>query len=120
MLSSPQKLPYAIWMIARKLQHYFMEHPVIVVSEAPLKSILTNPDATGRVSQWAIELGPRGIAYVNGTAIKSQVLPNFLVDWMEAQIPSAPDTSGTWTMYFDGSKRNSGAGASVVLISPQG
>ena len=39
---------------------------------------------------------------------------------MEAQIPSAPDTSGTWTMYFDGSKRNSGAGAGVVLISPQG
>src|SRR3954453_9500167 len=72
MLSSPQKLPYAIWMIARKLQHYFMEHPVIVVSEAPLKSILTNPDATGRVSQWAIELGPKGITYVNRTTIKSQ------------------------------------------------
>src|SRR3954453_1277786 len=115
-----QNLAYAVWMTARKLRHYFMAHPIIVVSEAPLKSILTNPDATGRVSEWAIELGPKGITYVNRTAIKSQVLPDFLVDWMEAQIPSAQDTSGTWTMYFDGSKRNSRAGAGIILISPQG
>ena len=107
-------------MSAHKLRHYFMEHPTIIVTEAPLKNILTNPDATGRVSQWAIELAPRDITYVNRTAIKSQVLPDFLVDWMQAQTPAAPDTSGTWTMYFDGSKRNTGAGAGVVLISPQG
>jgi hypothetical protein len=28
--------------------------------------------------------------------------------------------SSVWTMYFDGSKRIQGAGAGVVLISPQG
>jgi ribonuclease HI len=28
--------------------------------------------------------------------------------------------SGSWTKYFDGSKRSMGAGAGVVLISPQG
>src|SRR3954452_20992243 len=27
--------------------------------------------------------------------------------------------SGSWTIYFDASKRNTGAGADVVLISPQ-
>src|SRR4051794_38139653 len=82
-----QKLAYAVWMTARKLRHYFMAYPIIVIFEAPLKSILTNPNATGRVSQWAIELGPKGITYVNRTAIKYQVPPDFLVDWMEAEIP---------------------------------
>lgn len=53
-----------------------MEHPIIVVSEAPLKNILTNPDATGQVSQWAINLIPRDITYVHRTAIKSQVIPD--------------------------------------------
>jgi hypothetical protein len=114
------KLAYAVWMTARKLRHYFTEHPIIVVIEAPLKNILTNPDATGRVSQWAIELAPHDITYVNRTAIKSQVLPDFFVDWIQSQTPAAPDTSGSWTMYFDGSKRNTDAGAGVVLISPQG
>jgi hypothetical protein len=58
-------------MTARKLRHYFAEHPIIVVTEAPLKNILTNPDATGRVSQWVIELAPHDISYVNRTSIKS-------------------------------------------------
>ena len=71
-------------MIARKLRHYFMEHPIIIISEAPLKNILTNPDATGRVSQWAIELAPQVISYASRNHIKSQLLHDFLVDWMQA------------------------------------
>jgi hypothetical protein len=59
-----------------------VEHPIIIVIEALLKNILTNPDATGRVSQWAIELAPHDISYVNRTASKSQVLPDFFVDWI--------------------------------------
>src|SRR3954464_2136921 len=114
-----QKLAYAVWRTASKLCHYFMEHPIVVVSEAPLKQILTNPNATGRVSQWVINLSPWEITYAHRTAIKSQVLPDFFVDWTEAQLPSLPDMSGSWIMYFDGSKRSTGAGAGVVLISPQ-
>ncbi|KAK1620215.1 hypothetical protein QYE76_025732 [Lolium multiflorum] len=60
-----QKLAYAIWMTSRKLRHYFAEHLIVVVTEAPLKNILTNPDDTGRVPQWAIELAPHDISYVN-------------------------------------------------------
>jgi hypothetical protein len=99
-----QKLAYAVWMTAWKLRYYFAEHPIVVVTEAPLKNIPTNLDATGRVSQWAIELAPLDISYVNRTTIKSQVLPDFFVDWIQSQTPAAPDTSGSWTMYFDGLK----------------
>jgi hypothetical protein len=60
-----QKLAYAVWRTKRKLRHYFAEHPIIIVTEVSLKNILTNPDATGRVSQWAIELAPYAISYVN-------------------------------------------------------
>jgi hypothetical protein len=47
-------------------------------------------------------------------------LYDFFVDWIQSQTPAAPDTSGSWTMYFDGSKRSMGASAGVVLISPHG
>jgi ribonuclease HI len=63
---------------------------------------------------------PHDISYVNQTTIKSQVLPDFFVDWIQSQTSAAPDTSGPWTMYFDSSKRNMGVDAGVVLISPQG
>ena len=42
-----QKLVYAIFMTSRKVSHYFDEHPITVVSSAPLSDILNNPDAIG-------------------------------------------------------------------------
>ena len=51
----------------------------MVVNDAPLGHILNNPDATGRVALWGIELSPRDITYEKRGAIKSQVLPDFLV-----------------------------------------
>jgi ribonuclease HI len=107
-------------MTARKLRHYFSEHPIIVVNEAPLSSILNNPEATGRVSLWGIELSPRDITYEKRKTIKSQILPDFMAEWLELRNAGPPDLSSAWTMYFDGSKRVEGAGAGVVLISPQG
>jgi ribonuclease HI len=95
-------------------------HPIIVVNEAPLSNILNNPAATGRVSLWGIELSPLDITYEKRKAIKSQVLPDFTAEWLELQNIGPPDLSSVWTMYFDGSKRVQGAGAGVVLISPQG
>jgi ribonuclease HI len=95
-------------------------HPIIVVNEAPLSNILNNPSATGHVSLWGIELSPLDITYEKRKAIKSQILPDFTAEWLELQNTGPPDLSSVWTMYFDGSKRIQGAGAGVVLLSPQG
>jgi hypothetical protein len=45
---------------------------------------------------------------------------NFIPEWIELQTLGLPDMSGSWTMYFDGSKRVEGAGADIVLILPKG
>jgi hypothetical protein len=92
----------------------------VVVASTLLAGILNNPDATGRVSLWGITLGPWEIMYQRQSAIKSQVLPDFITEWTEAQLPKLPDLSNTWTIYVDSSKRVSGAGAGVILVSPQG
>jgi ribonuclease HI len=105
-------------MMGKKLPHYFECHSIIVVASNPVSSILNNPDATGHVSLWGITLGPWEIMYQRQSAIKSQVLPDFIAEWTEAQMPKLPDMSNCWTIYVDGSKRVSGAG--VVLVSPQG
>jgi ribonuclease HI len=107
-------------MTGKKLPHYFEFHSIIVVASNPVSSILNNPDATGRVSLWGITLGPWEITYQHQSAIKLQVLPDFIAEWTEAQMPELPNMSNCWTIYVDGSKRVSGAGAGVVLVSPQG
>ena len=53
-----QKMAYGVYMVAKKLKHYFQEHPMKVVCEAPVSEIMSNKDASGRVVKWAVELSP--------------------------------------------------------------
>src|ERR1041385_6777904 len=115
-----QKLLLAIIMTSRKVSHYFDEHPITIVSSAPLENILNNPGATGRVAEWNIELSPGDLQFKVPTSIKAQVLLDFLVEWAEVQTPGPPDLSNSWTMYFDGFERQQGVGAGVVLVCPKG
>src|SRR3954451_6827933 len=78
-----QKLAYGIFLGSRKLRHYFQEHPMTVVSAAPLASIMINSVATGRLAKWGIELSAFDISYKARNAIKSQALADFIADWTE-------------------------------------
>ena len=73
-----QKLLYAILVAKRKLRHYFESHSVTVVMSYPLGEVIQNWDATGRIAKWALKLMGQGISYVPRTAIKSQVLADFI------------------------------------------
>src|SRR4051812_1930655 len=115
-----QKLAYGVFFASRKLRHYFQEHKITVVSTAPLRDIINNRDATGRVAKLGIELATFNIEYKPHTAIKSQILADFVVDWTETAENSGPPDSEFWTLHFDGSKARGGSGAGVVLKSPQG
>src|SRR3954470_9009672 len=42
-----QKLAYGIYMTTKKVAHYFSDHSITVVSDAPLSEILHNREATG-------------------------------------------------------------------------
>src|SRR4051812_33824440 len=53
-------------------------------------------------------------------AIKSQVLPDLFVHWMELQLPDTPNMSQSWAMHFDSSKCEARARVGVILTSPQG
>jgi hypothetical protein len=47
-----EKVLYAILMASRKLQHYFQAYHIIVPSSQPMKDIMRNREATGRVGKW--------------------------------------------------------------------
>jgi hypothetical protein len=76
-----EKVLYAVLMASKKLQHYFQSYHIIVPSSQPLKNIIRNREATGRVGKWAVELNEFSIDYVHRTSIQSQVLVDFITDW---------------------------------------
>jgi hypothetical protein len=91
-----------------------------VVTSFPLGDILHNREANGRIAKWALELMSLDISFKPRTSIKSQALADFLAEWTECQEDMPAENLEYWTMHFDGSKRLSGTGAGVVLISPTG
>jgi hypothetical protein len=98
-----QKLVYTILMTKHKLRHYFDAHPITVVSKYPLREVIQNPEAEGRIAKWALELMWQNISYAPRSAIKSQVLTDFVAEWTAIQTPPAPIEHDTWIMYFDNS-----------------
>jgi hypothetical protein len=100
-----------------------------VVTSYPLRDILHNPNATGNIAKWVVELDEFELDFVPCNEVKSQVLADFIVDWTpSARPPGGPDdsepeprapafTGPHWTLFFDGSSRKQGAGAGVLLLS---
>jgi hypothetical protein len=103
-----------------KLRHYFQEYSISVVTDYLLGDILWNQDASGRISNWAVELDALNIDFKPQTTIKSQALVDFMAKWRENQLPTPTECPEHWVMYFDGSLKLEGADAGVLLISPMG
>jgi hypothetical protein len=76
-----EKVLYAVLMASRKLRHYFQAYHIIVPSSQPLKDIMRNREATGRIGKWAAELTEFNIDYVHRSSIQSQALADFIADW---------------------------------------
>jgi ribonuclease HI len=115
-----QKLLYAVILTRRKLRHYFESHLVTVVSSFLLGEIIQCREASGRIAKWAVEIMGETISFAPRKAIKSQVLADFVAEWVDTQLPAAPIQPKLWTMYFDGSLMKTGAGAGLLFISPLG
>jgi ribonuclease HI len=102
------------------LRHYFESHLVTVVSSFPLGEIIQCREASGRIAKWAVEIMGEKISFAPWKAIKSQVLADFVAEWVDTQLPLAPIQPELWTMFFDGSLMKTGAGAGLLFISPLG
>lgn len=114
------KLLYAILMSSRKLKHYFLSHKIKVVSSYPLSTIVHNRDADGRIAQWSVKLGQYDIEFVPRIVIKSKALADFIAEWTNPEPKEVAQNLEHWLMYYDGTMGKKGAGARVILISPQG
>jgi ribonuclease HI len=114
-----EKVLYVVLMASRKLRHYFQAYHIIVPSSQPLKDIMRNREATGRIGKWAAEPNEFSIDYVHRSSIQSQALADFIADWTPgAQEEEASKDAKAWTVFCDGSWGTFGAGAATVLVPP--
>jgi hypothetical protein len=113
-----EKVLFAVLMASRKLRHYFQAYHIIVPSSQPLKDIMSNREATGKVGKWAAELNEFTIDYVHRSSIQSQALADFIVEWTPgAQDEETIKDVEAWTIFCNGSWGTFGAGADAVLVA---
>jgi ribonuclease HI len=84
-----------------------------------LKKVLQKPDLSGRLVNWAVELGQFDIEFHPRTAIKGQALADFFLEFCNTPEPRDPAPHPLWVVYVDGSSQCQRSGVRVILESPQ-
>ena len=80
-----EKLILALVTTAHKLSPYFQAHIIEVPTECPMKQVLHKLETSGRLMKSAIELSEFDIRYKSKTAIKGQVLADFVMEFTSAE-----------------------------------
>ena len=118
-----EKLILALVTAARKLRPYFQAHTIEVPTEYPMKQVLHKSETSGRLMKWAIELSEFDIRYKPKTAIKGQVLADFVMEFTSsepAENAQTPTDLLIWRLSVDGATNARGSGAGLFLTSPEG
>jgi ribonuclease HI len=103
---------------------------MIVLTSLPLKALFRSSDFSGRISKWGAQLGAYDVQYKPRTAIKGQVLADFIAEFApgdsiltegEHRKDTERDSEKKdWVLYVDGAANSRGSGLGIVLISPGG
>ena len=114
-----EKLAFALVTAVRKLKLYFQAHTIIVLTDQPLKKAMSSPEAAERIALWAIELSKFDIQYRLRTAVKGQIVADFITEYTQLKGKGA-EGLGQWSIYKDGSSNQHAGGAGMVIQTPEG
>ena len=88
-----------------------------------MKQVLHKPETSERLMKWAIEMSEFDIRYKLKTAIKGQVLADFVMEFTSAEPVRNAQTVADlsiWKLSVDGASNAQGSEAGLILTSPEG
>ena len=114
-----EKLAFALITVARKLKLYFQAHTIIVLTDRPLRRVMSSSEAAGRMALWAVELSEFDKQYCLQIAIKGQAVADFIAEFTQSKDKGEEDAA-QWNIHTDGSFNRRVRGAKVVIQTPEG
>ena len=116
--SAIEKLCLCLYFSYVKLRHYLLSaESTVVCKDDIVRYMLSMLIMSSRIGKWILALSEFDLRYESAKSIKGQIMADFVshhcgvVDDLEI-VP--------WTLFFDGSTCDQGAGIGIVLISPRG
>nr|GEV36573.1 reverse transcriptase domain-containing protein [Tanacetum cinerariifolium] len=121
--SPMEKQVLSLVFTAKRLRRYFQAHPITVITDQPIKQVMSRPDVAERLKKWSIMLGEHNITYRTRTSVKGQILADFLIEMsgdVSQAVPTAVTEKEPWTLFTDGSACVDGSGAWLILTNLEG
>jgi ribonuclease HI len=123
-----EKVGLALVTAAKKLPQYFQAHTIYVVMQYPVQAMFQKANFTGQISKWGAKISALDVKYLPKTAIKGQVLSDFVAELTPASghkgssatafHQDSLESLGWWKIYVDGASNAKGSGTRVVIITP--
>nr|GEZ46962.1 reverse transcriptase domain-containing protein [Tanacetum cinerariifolium] len=103
-----EKLILALVSASKWLKRYFQAHTIVVITDQPIKQLLSNLEVTRRLLKYRFKLREHNIQYRPRTSVKGQIMADFIVERLEDDTPdiSMEDTEelpDLWILFTDGS-----------------
>jgi len=97
-----EKLAFALIITARRLKPYFQEHTIVVLMDKPLRKAMSSLEAVRRMALWVVELSEFDIQYHPWTAMKGQVVADFIAEFTLGN-GQVVEEKRQWNIYTEGS-----------------
>ena len=75
---------------------------MVILTDKPLRRSVSNPEAAGQMALWAIELSEFDVQYRSCTAIKGQVVADFIAEFTNMEGQGAEEHAH-WSVHMGGS-----------------
>jgi hypothetical protein len=82
--------------------------------------LFANKEASTQIIKWGAELSEDNVDFERRSAIKSQVLADFVVNWTSPTHNPGEEIHTPWVVQCDGAWCHKGVGISAVVTSPTG
>jgi len=116
--SAIEKLCLCLYFSCTKLRHYLLlAECTVTCKDDVVRYMLSMPIMSCRIGKWILALSEFDLCYESAKAVKGQIMADFVTQHYGSvgSLEVAP-----WTLFFDGSTCDQGAGIGIVLISPRG
>ncbi|XP_004306016.1 PREDICTED: uncharacterized protein LOC101304797 [Fragaria vesca subsp. vesca] len=125
--SPMEKLCLALYFAGCKLRHYMLAFTTVVIAQSDLvKYMLSCPILRGRIGKWILAMSEFSLQYVSQKAVKGQAIADFLAHHPPSELTAfrelefAAVALAPWTLYFNGSRTDTAAGAGIAIAKPAG
>ncbi|GKV45813.1 hypothetical protein SLEP1_g52858 [Rubroshorea leprosula] len=115
LLREEDKHQKPICYVSKVLQGAEQNYPLAEKAAFALK-----PELSGRLIGWSVELSEYALKFQPRTAVKGQVVADFLVECISATKEEKAPEHPVWVLYVDGAANAEGSGAGALLLGPDG